>query len=231
MNCYGCPLATVSCPIGTLQHFVLIKAVPFMLLGFLFVIGTTVGRMACGWVCPFGFFQEWLYKIKTQKFHPKKFWKYGKYFVLVILTLVIAYALAEPWFCKLCPVGTLEAGIPLILWNPNSEIFSAQEPIAARIGTLFLIKIIILIGIIGGAIVIKRAFCRYVCPLGAIFSLFNRFSFLKLKVENKFCNSCENCRDKCPMDINVYESTNDADCIRCLKCTECQGVSYEFRLK
>jgi len=231
MNCYGCPLATVSCPIGTLQHFVIIKAVPFMLIGFLVVIGTTVGRMACGWVCPFGFFQEWLYKIKTKKFHPKKFWSYSKYFILVILTLVIAYFLAEPWFCKLCPVGTLEAGIPLIIWNPSSDVFSPENSIAARVGTLFYLKVLILVGIVGLAVIIKRAFCRFICPLGAIFSLFNRFSFFKLKVEKDGCLACKECEEKCPMDLNVYANTNDPDCIRCLKCTECQGVSWEFKWK
>ena len=54
MNCYACPAATFACPIGSLQHFAVIRQIPIYLLGVLSLIGILVGRLACGWTCPFG---------------------------------------------------------------------------------------------------------------------------------------------------------------------------------
>ena len=229
MNCYGCPLATVSCPIGTLQHFAIIKAFPFMLLGLFGLIGLTVGRMTCGWLCPVGFFQEMLYKIKSKKFFPRKAWSYSKYVVLVGLTLLVAYWVGEPWFCKLCPVGTLEAGIPIVAWNPGGDIFTQGGSIVSRVGTLFYAKLFILFGLIAAAIMVQQPFCRYACPMGAIWSLFNKISLFKLKVRSGICAFFEDCHQGCPTGINVHHNANDGDCIRCLECTKWSCKSVKFK--
>lgn len=230
MNCYGCPLAIMSCPIGTLQHFVIIKALPFLLIGFLGIIGLVVGRMTCGWLCPFGFFQEMLHKIKTKKFYPKKMFSYSKYVILVGLTLLVAFWVGEPWFCKLCPVGSLEASIPLVLWNPSGDIFTEGGGIVARVGALFYIKLFILFALLTFAIFVRQPFCRYICPLGAIWSLFNRFSLFRMKVYTDVCTFFDECHQGCPMDIHVHQSPNDGDCTRCLECTKWTCKSVKFKL-
>jgi len=230
MNCYGCPLAIMSCPIGTLQHFVIIKAFPFLLIGFLGIIGLVVGRMTCGWLCPFGFFQEMLYKIKTKKFYPGKMFSYSKYVILVGLTLLVAFWVGEPWFCKLCPVGTLEASFPLVLWNPGGDIFTQGGSIVSRVGVLLYIKLFILLALVTFAIFVHQPFCRYVCPLGAIWSVFNRFSLFKLKVRSDACAFFDDCHQGCPMDIHVHQTPNDGDCTRCLECTKWTCKSVKFKL-
>lgn len=230
MNCYGCPLAVMSCPIGTLQHFVIIKAVPFLLIGFVGVIGLVVGRMFCGWLCPFGFIQEMLYKIKTKKFYPRKAFSYSKYVILAGLTLVVAYWVGEPWFCKLCPVGTLEAGIPIILWNPSGDIFTYGGSIISRVGFLFYTKLLILGGIVFTAILIHQPFCRYICPMGAIWSVFNKFSLFRLWVRKDTCAFFYECHQGCPMEVQVHNSPNDLDCTRCLECTKWKCKSIKFKL-
>ncbi len=229
MNCYGCPLAMVSCPIGTLQHFVIIKAFPLMLVGILGIIGLTVGRMTCGWLCPFGFFQEMLYKVNTRKFFPGKAWSYSKYLFLLGLTLLVAFWVGEPWFCKLCPVGTLEAGIPIVAWNPGGDIFTQGGSIISRVGALFYLKLSILFALVAAAVMVHQPFCRYACPLGAIWSLFNKLSLFRLKVNAGACTFFEDCHQGCPMDINVHQDANDGDCIRCLECTKwkCKMVKFE----
>ncbi len=229
MNCYGCPLAMVSCPIGTLQHFVIIKAFPLMLVGLLGIIGLTVGRMTCGWLCPFGFFQEMLYKIKTKKFFPDKAWSYSKYVVLVGLTLLVAFWVGEPWFCKLCPVGTLEAGIPMVAWNPGGDIFTEGGSIVSRVGTLFYFKILILLALIAAAILVRQPFCRYACPLGAIWSVFNKLSLFRLKVNGGACAFLEDCHQTCPTYVDVHRDANDGDCIRCLECTKWKCKTVKFK--
>jgi len=230
MNCYGCPLAVMSCPIGTLQHFVIIKAVPFLLIGFVGVIGLVVGRMFCGWLCPFGFIQEMLYKIKIKKFYPRKAFSYSKYVILAGLTLVVAYWVGEPWFCKLCPVGTLEAGIPIILWNPSGDIFTYGGSIISRVGFLFYTKLLILGGIVFTAILIHQPFCRYICPMGAIWSVFNKFSLFRLWVRKDTCAFFYECHQGCPMEVQVHNSPNDLDCTRCLECTKWKCKSIKFKL-
>jgi ferredoxin-type protein NapH len=227
MNCYGCPLAMVSCPIGTLQHFVIIKAVPFLLIGFLGIIGLVVGRMTCGWLCPFGFTQEMLYKIKTPKLYPSKVFNYTKYLSLIGLTILVAFFVAEPWFCKLCPVGTLEAGIPIVSWNPSGDIFTQGGAMISRVGLLFDVKLFILFVLVSAAIFIHQPFCRYLCPLGAIYSIFNKVSFFQMKIYREKCGFFHEYRKICPMDLEVHQTPNDKDCIRCLECIKCRSVAFK----
>ena len=96
-------------------------------------------------------------------------------------------------------------------------------------------KLAILVIFVISAILIKRPFCRFMCPLGAIWGLFNRISALKLKVDKHHCLECDICRKVCPMDISIYEDPHHFDCIRCMRCvTACPrgAVSVEvFDLK
>ncbi len=220
-NCYACPWAIGACPIGSLQHFMVIERIPFFLIGFFATVGGLLGRMICGWICPIGWLQEMLHKIPKPKLNLKKFvWldkpaRYLKYAVLLVLVLIIPYLTKEPWFSKLCFIGGIEAGIPLVIFN---------QDIREMIGTLFYIKMAITIITLIWFIFVKRAFCKYLCPLGAIYSVFNRFSLLRIHVDNG-CTKCNRCQSVCPMDIKVYENPNSLECIRCLKCTTCAHVT------
>ena len=94
LNCYSCPGAVASCPLGALQaalnkrHF----EVPFAVLGFFFVFGSIFGRFVCGWLCPFGLVQDLLYKIpifkKKKQLPYHSILKYGKYVVLWGLVII-----------------------------------------------------------------------------------------------------------------------------------------------
>ena len=210
-NCYGCPLATGACPIGTIQHFVTIKETPFYALGVLGAIGAVFGRMPCGFICPFGFLQDLLYKLKTPKIEVSNRFGWFKYVVLVVLVFVIPFITLEPWFCKLCPIGALEAGIPWVIIDSG---------IRSAVGLLYFIKIFILLSFIAAMITIKRPFCRFFCPLGAVYSLFNRVSMIQMEVDESLCSYCDLCKDVCPMDLAIYESPNTEQCIRCFECVK-----------
>lgn len=222
LNCYACPLAAVACPIGSIQHFAAIHVFPFYTVGVLGIIGGVVGRMTCGWLCPFGFLQDLLYKVNSIKIKLPRFLNYLKYVLLVVLVMIVPYITGEPWFSKLCPAGMLEAGIPLALMD---------EQVRRQIGGMFWIKMGILFSFLVSFTAIKRPFCRAICPLGAIFSLFNGFSAYKLEFDESQCIRCDKCWKKCPVDIKVYEDPNSTDCIRCLDCTECVCVSLTNVLK
>lgn len=359
LNCYGGPLSVFACPIGSFQQIIGIHQIPWLPIGVFLLVGIVVGRMACGWVCPFGLWQDLLNKIpldrgrkswlsftlialigalvaagltailKTQWWRvflygwlpftlvallfsrlgnrdiPAKMWLGGfvasiglallvwlrlgasfgvvvgvvamvllsltgrwfaaiaaaiaalfvvligptfhlgplagpalaivcavalaaivllldrvaevtlpatflKFAFLLIVALVVAYKTGEPWFCKLCPQGTLEAGIPLVLWDP-------QGGLRNLVGWLYFVKIGILLLVVLASISIKRPFCRLICPIGALYSVFNKFSLMHLKV-SATCKTCERCTKVCPMDIEVHRNANQLECIRCLEC-------------
>lgn len=221
LNCYSCPGAVGSCPIGSLQAVIGSRNfnVSFYVIGFLMIIGSLMGRFVCGWLCPFGLIQDLLHKIpikKIQRVSGDKYLRYLKYVVLMVFVIGMPLLLtgksgySSPWFCKLiCPSGTLLGGIPLVSTNPNLQ---------KVIGFLFGWKMGILLLVVVASILIYRPFCKYLCPLGAIYGLFNRFSLYRYEIDSSKCTKCGLCHKKCEMGVKVYENPNSAECIRCGKC-------------
>jgi len=118
--------------------------------------------------------------------------------------------LAPPYFCQfICPAGTLQGGIPLLFMN---------QSLRGAIGGLFIWKLFILISIIVASIFVYRLFCRYICPLGAFYALFNKISFYRYKLEKDKCTSCQACMRQCKLNIDVPKTPNSAECIRCGEC-------------
>lgn len=229
LYCHACPGATFACPIGSVQHYLAIHRFPFFIVGHFAVLGLLVGRMACGWLCPIGFLQDALYKIRSRKIRIPRFFSMGPYVVLLLLVLWLPFATSEHWFSKLCPIGTLVAGIPWIAWNPINPETGNPMVTAGTLGALFGVKLLILGGFLYLFIAARRPFCRIACPLGLFLSFFNRISIVQLKVEED-CDQCDMCEKLCPMDIKVYEDPNSCDCVRCLECTACGKVTVEANL-
>lgn len=217
LNCYSCPGAVGSCPIGSLQGFLsgLRFRFPYYVLGLLIFFGALLGRAVCGFLCPFGFLQELLNKIpgvpKRDHFKADRPLRYLKYIVLVLLVIVLplCYALT-PFFCKyLCPSGTV-SGI----------LLAARDGIVrAQLGGIFLWKAFVLVWIIAACLIIWRPFCKYLCPLGAIYGLFNKVSLYRNHLDKSKCISCGACAKVCRMCIDPSETPNSPECIRCGHCT------------
>jgi len=209
LNCYACPAAAFACPIGTIQHFIGRKKFPFYTLGVVGLIGAIIGRGSCGWFCPFGWFQELVYKIPVPKLRLPNRFNWSRYIILSALVIAIPFTTRAPWFCKLCPAGMLEAGVPLALLSAD---------IRAMLGTMYWIKL----GILGVTLTwmsaTRRPFCRWICPLGALWSPLNPVSSFRLHVDQDVCTRCGQCQEVCPVDICVYENANAGACIRCLEC-------------
>jgi len=218
LNCYACPLASFACPIGSLQHFMVLRRIPFFLIGFFFIVGGTIGRMVCGWACPAGWLQELLFKLPGTKIKIRnRLLPKLRYIVLLILVLLLPFITGEAWFSRFCFMGTLQAGLPLALTDTG---------IREMIGLLFYLKLVITGLLLLAFVLIKRPFCRFLCPLGAIWGGFNRFSFLQMSVEDS-CVQCGECQNICPVDIKIYEDPNSPECIRCLECTSCAKVKLK----
>jgi ferredoxin-type protein NapH len=210
LNCYACPAASFACPIGSIQHIAGARhQIPFYVLGVVGLIGALVGRGSCGWLCPFGWVQELVYKLPIPKLRLPNRFNWTRYVVLAVLVFVVPIITRETWFCKLCPAGTLEGGIPWV-------IISAD--IRQMIGTFYWIKLGILGGFLAWMSVTRRPFCRWICPLGALWAPFNKVSAMHLSVDEDTCIQCNRCQEVCPVNIRVHENPNDSACIRCLAC-------------
>ncbi|MCL1798078.1 MAG: 4Fe-4S binding protein [Eggerthellaceae bacterium] len=231
LNCYSCPGAIGACPIGSLQAALLAseQRLPFYIVGTILAFGALLGRTVCGWLCPFGLVQDLLDKVPLPKIR-KGTWSrvlsWGKYLVLaglVIaapLVLLFTSGIKTPVFCAwLCPAGTLEAGIPLVAANSNLHIM---------LGALFNWKVASLVALVLVALFVYRPFCRFLCPLGALYSFFNRFAFLRYHVDKEKCIGCDTCLGICKVDIR---QVSDRECIQCGNCTShCESKAINFTL-
>ena len=232
LNCYSCPAASGACPIGSFQAVVGSSKFRFSyyITGFLILLGVLLGRVICGFLCPFGWFQELLHKIPTKKLSTKKLkpLTYLKYVVLLVMVVLLPVlvtnqlGMGDPFFCKyLCPQGVLEGAIPLSMANAG---------IRAALGSLFTWKFIVLLTVIVLSIVFYRPFCKWLCPLGAFYALLNKVSLFQMQVDQSKCVSCGKCAKVCKMDVDVTKSPNHTECIRCGMCIRaCPTEAVSFR--
>ncbi|ADH86990.1 4Fe-4S binding protein [Desulfurivibrio alkaliphilus] len=227
LNCYSCPAATTSCPIGALQQlFAGVRHtlesgqlyIGLYVAGFMGVMGGVLGRAVCGWLCPFGLIQDLLYKIPSRKFGIPYFMRYLKYgfllFFVILLPLLVVnqFGSGDTWFCKyICPAGTLTAGIPMLIMQPS---------LRQAAGLLFLNKLFIMVMFIIWAVYASRPFCRTTCPLGAFYALFAKVRLVRLQLDRSRCTNCKACHQVCPMGVKFNESPDDAECITCLACMD-----------
>ncbi len=215
LNCHSCPSALSTCPIGVLQLFVSYGTyhISLYVVGFLGAIGALGGRIICGWACPFGLLQDLVFKVPLPEIKIYPLVEKTRYVVLIGLVGVAAWITKEPWFCKaICPAGTLEAGIPLVILNSD---------LRDLIGGLFFFKAAVLGVLLLLMMISKRPFCRVLCPLGALYSLFNKISFFRIAVDNDACISCDACHKECPVGIRIYqEGGGSSSCVRCFRCVK-----------
>lgn len=223
LNCYSCPGALASCPMGALQALLNKQGfhIPFGVLGFFFLFGSLLGRSVCGWLCPFGMVQDLLFRIpvfrKKKRLPFHRVLTFGKYAVLFLLAglgslLLLGGFARVPAFCKyLCPSGTLLGALPLLAVNGQ---------LRSQAGGLFFWKLGILTALLLLSVKVYRPFCQYLCPLGAVYGWFNRFSLVQIHWEEEQCISCNVCQKACPVGLSVREISRSPECIRCGKCVD-----------
>ena len=231
-NCYSCPGAVGACPLGSIQNALASTGnqAGWYVLGIISLFGVILGRTICGWLCPLGLIQELLHKIPTPKIKKSRITRvftWLKYILLAVFVVALPlwYGLEHnmplPGFCKyICPAGTLEGAVALVLHPANGDL-------RGLLGSLFLLKLSVMILVLSACAVIHRAFCRFLCPLGAIYSLFARLALLGVKVDPARCSDCGACVRVCPMDIRTV---GDRECVHCGKCISvCGQKAISFR--
>jgi ferredoxin-type protein NapH len=137
--------------------------------------------------------------------------------------LAIPYFFGEGhalFICRICPAGALEAGVPGMVKQAL-----AKEPVI----WLNMIKTVILGVFLAAIFFTKRPWCRVLCPLGGIFSLFNRVSLVYLDCDKGTCTDCKQCHTLCDVNCQPDQNANDTRCIRCFDCTGCGPKALAVR--
>ena len=185
-----------------------------------------VGRFFCGFFCSFGAVQDllWLGSHRLRALFPGKrnlkkadrifrFAKYAVlfYFIIFVWSGVTAVKTAGPWqvFGQYVSFGHWPGLKPLL-----------------SVGGILLLVIFI------GSLFVQRFFCRYFCPMGAIYSLISQASFLKIDKPRDGCGKCHLCTSKCPMGMDLTKKDRIAggECISCQKCVSwCPKGNARFR--
>lgn len=231
LNCYSCPGAAFACPLGALQNALASSGTrtPSYVLGILLLFGLLLGRTVCGFICPAGLAQELLHKLPTPKVRKSRVTRllsWVKYGILLLFVIWIPLAsvvqkIPVPAFCKyICPAGTLEGAVGLLSHPDNADLFP-------MLGGLFTLKLLIAVLLVTGCMFVYRLFCRFLCPLGALYSLFAKWALLGVQVEESACVGCGKCVAKCQMDIR---HVGDRECIHCGGCIpECPTKAITWK--
>ena len=232
LNCYSCPGAVGACPLGAMQNALAASGhrAGWYVFGILLLFGVILGRTVCGWICPMGLLQELLHRIPTFKLRKSRITRaltLVKYAVLAVLVIAVPlfYGLVKgmplPAFCKyICPAGTLEGAVALLAHRGNDGLYG-------QLGVLFTSKFTILIVLALACVFCYRAFCRFLCPLGALYGLFERFSAVGMRVDAGKCDGCGACVRFCRMDVR---RVGDRECISCGDCVPvCPHAAISLR--
>ena len=214
LNCQACELAWLGCPIGMLQLYVINSRFPFYVFGVVLIFGLALGRAICGWLCPFGLILDMVNKVCTHKYKPPNWLRYFKYLTLIGV-VVFAILLGFIVWCRYFCFGALLGVIPYWLtWQTVSAVWFIYH--------LGLFAFYLSFSYFTSG----RAWCRYFCPLGAIFSLLNPFSLLKRNHDWKWCTQCGRCKEVCPMGLDPTKDdrASKLDCLKCGRCVrECKS--------
>lgn len=224
LSCHSCVLAWFACPIGVLVHYSGYRLFPFAAFGTILLVGSMVGRLLCGWVCPFGLVQDWLHRIPSKKFDMPE-WTANIKFVLLFLTVFLfPFLLGEStWlsFCRICPAAALQVSVPGVIGAGLSSISWAM-----------ILRFSVLGAVAWLAIRSNRSFCKAFCPIGAIMAPFNLISFWKVKAPRSVCLSCAKCDKACGINVKPSKrlplqipANRTLDCIVCHECqTACEST-------
>lgn len=217
LSCHSCALSWFACPIGVLVHYSSYGLFPYFALGTILLVGVAVGRLLCGWVCPFGLVQDLLFKLPTRKFVFPDWTAHFKYIVLILTVFLFPFFYGEQtWlsFCRICPAAALQVSVPAMIKEGTTTVSLAT-----------LIRFTMLAGVLLLAIFSSRSFCKILCPIGALLAPLNLISFWRVNQSRDVCLNCLKCDKVCTTHVRPSErlprhipANRHLDCIVCHDC-------------
>lgn len=182
-----------------------------LILGLAVLVATLlVGNAFCGWICPMGTVQDGVWRVgrwlRLPQWRPgariDQVLRSGRYVVLAVV-MGMSFATGKLWFADYDPYVTIFGLEWLGGWT---------EPLVWAV--------VITAVVLMASMLVERFWCRYLCPLGAVFALLGRFSFLRIRRDVPTCTDCNLCDKPCPVGITVSKADPlvNTDCIGCLDC-------------
>ncbi|MBP7707001.1 MAG: 4Fe-4S binding protein [Candidatus Aminicenantes bacterium] len=221
-HCNACPLASFACPIGSIARAGALHVFPVAAVGTLLVVGLSLGTLTCGWACPFGWLQSLAAKVPIRRWPIPRAAGHFRYVVLAVAVLAVPIMFGGDhalFICRVCPAAGLEVSVPRLVRTallPGPAIWPDAP------------KLVILMLFLGAIFVFERPWCRVLCPLGGLFGLFNKISFLRLGARKDRCSDCAQCRKACPAGLDPEKDANGPRCLRCLACLSCARQTMEI---
>ncbi len=226
LSCHSCALAWFACPVGVFVHYSGYHLFPFIALGTVLLVGMLVGRLLCGWVCPFGLLQDWLHRIPTKKLELPAWTSYIKYAVLLLLVFLFPFLLGEGTalsFCRICPAAAIQVSLPALISQG-----------VATVSWAMLIRFTVLAGVVALAIYSSRSFCKVFCPIGALLAPLNYVSFWRVKPARSSCLECRKCDRACSTSVKPslrFSQQLPANrALDCIVCHDCQSACQSLRV-
>jgi len=200
---------------------------PLVALGTVLLVGALLGRLLCGWVCPFGLVQDWLFRIPSPKIELPGWAAHLKYGVLILFVFLFPFLLGEAtWlsFCRICPAAALQVTLPAVISDGLGSV---------RVATL--VRLVVLAGVLALAILSSRSFCKALCPIGALLAPLNFASFWQVKPPRAKCLSCHRCDQSCSLQVQPsvrfakqLPANRALDCIVCHDCQKACATAVKM---
>jgi len=244
------PWSTAHGAYESLEYTISRGVFPLLVLGVIYLTASTVGRVFCGWACPFGMIQDFLSYLPTKKQRVSPAWnsslrdvKWAVVTFSILTTVMVGYRRAHfissgleatPTEAQLYPLGVLSDSPFSAVVSPSSTMFTYlpwmllwKNDVLATVGLIGWIKMAFLVAILAPSIFVPRAFCRFFCPLGALMEPLSKYKGLRIlrssKVPKEELNKVLG--DVCPMGVQVQsaEGTQDSfiDAGGCIHCGKC----------
>ena len=225
------PSVDALCPFGAVETLVTLvtkgtfisKTHPSNIVLGLAVLAATllVGNVFCGWICPWGAVQDaltWVRnKLNIRAWEPPArldaVLRWGRFVVLGVV-IYFSVTTAKLWFAD---------------YDPYVQTFGLHWAFgeAAVVG-LSIVGVVLV-----GSVIIDRMWCRYLCPLGAVFTVTGHLSFLRIRRNASVCTDCKICDKACPakLDVATASSKVSTDCIGCMDCVAACPVKGALKIE
>ncbi|MDR2459634.1 MAG: 4Fe-4S binding protein, partial [Deltaproteobacteria bacterium] len=226
---------------------VVLRSLGTFLLGLAFfsLLVIILGKTWCGWLCPFGLFQDWITRVRkffsvreSEIIKGQKERLSSIKYILLVYMIIFPFLVSVGWlpadfilaFCNICPAKAI---MPLFIGDPQYMTLDFSSGVALGFSIALLC---ITAGMLVGMFFKDRFFCLF-CPMLAFVNLYRSLFLLRLTKDPKACHGCGNCRRTCSMDNQtiylerIKSNVYDADCMGCFKCSESCAADQSLSVK
>lgn len=179
------------------------------------IITILIGRFFCGFLCSFGAMGDLLWFLSKKVIKPK--WRINEQldaWLKRLKYLILLFTILGIWTWNIGNISSMTG--PWTVFGMYSKIgsWSSVKYLFTAGGLLLLLFIV-------ASLFVERFFCRYLCPLGAVFAIISRVRLFRIIKNTGKCGSLRSCTNKCSMGIPLYhyDKVTSGECIHCFECT------------